>query len=441
MQKSHKKLLIFWLIAILFLLGWSFYWLRVHNNLGSISEKAQEIKAVYKMWDKLAQKDGQERSFLILFQNDMELRPGGGYMGSFGILKIKDGALVSFETHNTNVFDGRVPDGTPTPYPMPEMLRIKDWKMRDANWFPDWKDNAEKTASFYYAGQGQENFSGIMGINTQLLGTFLESTGPIKLENVPEEFTAQNSVLLLEQLVEQDYEEIGNSHGERKRVVYDLGMAILQKVKAMSYSDQLKLAEKLEEELKKKNIQLYFKDEELEKLAEENGWAGRVNTGWGNDYLMIIDANLGALKSDRLIKRGIDYTVDFSKDKPEAILKISYDHGGTQEDWMTKDYQGYLRVYVPKGSWFREGQEIGEVRFSEEYDKKVFGSIVKAPMGKTTNTEIRYTLPDSIRENDYNLLIQKQSGSGTVSTNVHIIGNDGTQKDYAFDLIKDYTLK
>jgi hypothetical protein len=44
--------------------------------------------------------------YLILFQNNLELRPAGGYIGNFGILKVKNGQIVSLETHDTNIFDG-----------------------------------------------------------------------------------------------------------------------------------------------------------------------------------------------------------------------------------------------------------------------------------------------------------------------------------------------
>ena len=47
-----------------------------------------------------------EKTYLLLFQNNLELRPSGGYLGNFGIIKVKDGSPVSFEIHDTNIFDG-----------------------------------------------------------------------------------------------------------------------------------------------------------------------------------------------------------------------------------------------------------------------------------------------------------------------------------------------
>ncbi|MFZ5982452.1 MAG: DUF4012 domain-containing protein [Patescibacteria group bacterium] len=437
MKKSTKKLLVFWLIALPFLVGWSFYWLRVNKGLDNLSGKSQEIRAIYKIWDKLAQKDGQERSFLVLLQNDMELRPGGGYIGTFGILKIKDGDLVSFETHNTNTFDGRVPDGTPTPYPMPEMLRIKDWKMRDANWFPDWKDSAQKAEYFYHAGQGQEEFEGIIGINTQLLETFLTMTGPIKLENVPEEFKEDNAIIRLEELVEQDYKDIGNTHGERKRIVYDLGMAILRKVKDFSYSQKLELAGKIEEELQKKNIQLYFKDQELESLAVQNKWAGKVESSWENDYLMFIDANLGALKSNHKMKYQAEYVIDLSKEKPTAELTFSQSHTAKEKDWMTKDYQGYLRIYAPKEAWLLNGGDFSQIKFSEEYDKKVFGTQVFTKLGTTDSFRFVYTLSPELKNKPYKLLIQKQSGMKDMPVKIKLIRENGEVQEKEIILDRD----
>lgn len=437
MNNSNKKLLIFWIIAAIFLCSWSFYFLKIRNSqtiqeTKSLSDRVGEARTVYDVWNKISQKDDREKSFLILFQNNMELRPSGGYAGTFGILKIKNGEIVSFESHNTNVFDGRVPDGTPTPFPMTELLKVKDWKMRDANWFPDWKDSALQAESFYHEGQGQEKFDGIIAINASFLSDILSITGPVMLPNSNEEFTSENAILKLEYFVEKGYKELGLKHGERKSTVQSLGQAILEEIKKTSISKKIEFLKVAENALLKKDIQLYFKDESLQKEISAMKWDGRVDSDWKEDYLMVVDANLGALKSNRLMDYSLEYRVDLSKEKPESVATIRITHNGKEKDWLTKDYQGFLRVYAPKEAWLLNLNELPKVKFSQEYEKKVFGIIDKVPLGQTAKYKFDYSLPERFRREPYKLLIQKQSGIGTIPAKIIII--DPVGKEHAFNL-------
>lgn len=450
MKKGAKKLIIFWAIAIPFLLGWFVFWQIKNENisffkkfLGMVPMEEQtknEIRTAADIVEYLSKKDDQEKTFLLLFQNNMELRPSGGYLGSFGILKIKNGDIVSIEAHDTNIFDGRVPDGTPTPFPMPEMLNITDWKMRDANWFPDFMESAQKAQDFYKAGSGGENFDGIIGINASVLPSVLAITGPISIEGYAEEFNAENAVINLESAVERDWKEAGVKHADRKSILKSMSAILAEEVKKLSLTKKFELLKSVENNLNQKDIQLFFKDKTLQNKVEEIGWAGKVNSGWKEDYLMINDANLGALKSDLKIKREIEYSLDLSQVKPMADLKIRYIHTGTEKDWMTKDYQGYLRVYVPNGSWLEENINVGERKFAEEYNKKVFGFIVKAPLNQITEVKIKYSLPEEIKNQPYNLLIQKQSGIENLPAKIHIIDKFGTEYNYTLDLTQDYIL-
>lgn len=450
MKNGTKKLVIFWAIAIPLLLGWFVFWQIKNENisfftkfLGMVPMEKQtknEIRTAADIVDYLSKKDDQEKIFLLLFQNNMELRPSGGYLGSFGILKIKNGDIISIEAHDTNIFDGRVPDGTLTPYPMPELLNIKDWKMRDANWFPDFKESAQKAEGFYKAGQGEENFDGIIGINASVLPSVLKITGPISIEGYAEEFNSENAVINLESAVERDYKEAGVKHADRKSILKSMSALLAERVKKLSLNKKLELLKSIESDLNQKDIQLFFKDAVLQKKAEEIGWAGKIDTAWKKDYLMINDANLGALKSDLKIKREFEYTLDLSREKPTANLKIRYIHTGKEKDWMTKDYQGYLRVYVPNGSWLEENINVGERKFAEEYGKKVLGFIIKAPLDQTTEISLRYTLSENIKNQPYNLLIQKQSGIGNLPAKIHIIDKFGTEHNYTLDLTQDYIL-
>ena len=446
---SIKFWIIFWLISILFLVGWFFYWnsrgLENQTALEKIisfipigEETKDEWKAIAYFTENILESD-QEKTFMLLFQNNLEIRPGGGFIGAFGVLKIKDGKVTSLQIHDTGNFDGRIPDTEEPPYPMKETLAIKSWKLRDSNYSPDFSVNAKKAEYFYNLGQGQEKFDGIVGITTNVLTSFLSATGPVEIQGYPGTYADENAVIALEYQVEKAFEQQGIERGERKSVMNDLANAIIEKIFQLDNSQKIELAKIILEDLNQKNIQLYFNDYEWQKRAVDAGWAGLVDQKWNKDYLMTVDANLGAFKSDYFVDRSIDYTINLSGEVPKANLKITYKHNAKEKDWMTKDYLTYLRVYVPDKAWLIDSKNFGMPRFENDLGKKVFASIVKVPLGQSRTVEINYTLSKEIT-NNYNFLAQKQPGINDEPINLHIIDKNGTKKDYETILNSDIVL-
>ncbi len=436
-QKGWKFWFVFWALAAVLLFGW-YVFLQVKNknfeslkNLAGFlpigAERKNELQVLADMYEK-AGGFGREQTFLVLFQNDMELRPGGGFIGAFGILKMKDGKVADIQVHDTGNFDGRIPDTETPPAPMAEMLGIKSWKLRDSNWSPDFRANAEKAEYFYKLGQGGENFDGIFAVNTSVLNSILSITGPVKIDDYPGEYSDENAILQLEYQVEKGFAEQGIARGERKSIMGELAKVLAQKAHSLNISQQLELANKIEGHLKKKDISMFFKDESLESEADAMNWSGRVKD-YAGDYLMVVDANLNSLKSDYCMRRKISYSVDLTGDEPRANLALDYQHTCREKDWMTTNYQDWLRVYVPGGSWVESvsGQE-GDAQFSEELGKKVMGMKVRVPVGESRTVNISYKLPrDKVGSGGmYTLLMQKQSGSGDVQVKVSVKKKDGS---------------
>ncbi|HBO16513.1 MAG: hypothetical protein UR69_C0003G0126 [Candidatus Moranbacteria bacterium GW2011_GWE2_35_2-] len=443
---SRKFWIIFWLSSVVFLATWYVFWqTRFGGDIkqDSFSGKSSgELGALYEVANYFLKNDNQEKTFLILFQNNLELRPGGGFIGSFGIFKIKNGKLTLSQIHDTGNFDGRIPDTVEPPYPMKQTLRINSWKLRDSNFSPDFQVNAKKAEEFYYMGSGGEKFDGVIGITTNVLSSFLKATGPIQIEGYPGTYDSENAVITLERQVEKDYVEQGIEAGERKAVMSELGKEVLKRVFDSSGSQKLELFGIIADDLENKDIQMYFHDKKLQQLVWENGWAGDVDQDWNKDYLMMVDANLGAYKSDYYIKRSMDYFVDFSKQRPEATLKITYKHTALQKDWMTKDYLSYLRIYVPGGSEFISTENTDKnIQKGEEFGKQYFGAIVNVPLDSEKTAVWKYYLPENITAEDYALEIQKQSGIGNMSVKVEIIQKDGIKKNFDTIIDKDTILQ
>lgn len=455
-MKKHpvKFWITFWLISILLLAGWYFYWQVKNKGLETlnpiiaflpISEQLKkELKATAFLADYALQNDNIERTYLLLYQNNLEIRPGGGYIGSFGIVKVKNGSATKVETHDLSNFDGRIPDIYEPPYPLKETLKIKSWKMRDSNFSPDFPTNAEKAEFFYHQGQGQENFDGVIGITANVLTTMLKITGPVEVEGYPGKFDSENAIVALEYQVEKGFEEQGVERGERKSIMNEIAKEIIKRISGMSFSQKIDVFKALMSDLNKKDIQMFFKEENIRNKVDRIGWGGKVDQNWKDDYLMLVDANLGALKSDYYVKRSVEYAVDLTGEKPKAILKITYNHTAKQKDFMTKDYLTYLRVYAPEGAWLDNSKNFDGVQFGSEFGKRYFGAIVKVPLGTEKTVELEYTLPKGVND-FYDLKIQKQAGINDVPVKISIIDKDKKISEYNFmlnaDLILGETIK
>jgi hypothetical protein len=445
-KRSWKFWVVFWFVAAFLLFSW-YVFLQIKNknienlkpliNVAPVSkDRKNELNVLADVYQKMGGFDG-EKTFLLLFQNNLELRPGGGFIGSFGVVKTQSGRIADIQVYDTGVFDGRVPNTQTPPAPLADILGIKSWKMRDSNWSPDFATNAKFAEYFYKLGDGQENFDGIIAINTDILNSILSITGPVKIDDYPGEYNDQTAILQLEYQVEKGFLEQGIQKGERKNIMKDLATILLGKIHNFRISQQMELAQKLEEHLQRKDIQFYFKDADLEKEIANIGWDGDIKNASG-DYLMAIDANLNSLKSDYCIKRKIDYNVDLAGENPTAVLNITYQHTCRTKDWMTTDYRDWLRVYVPNGAYLSQanGQD-GDVKFSDDLGKKVFGMLVNVPVGQSKTVTLKYNLPQSIKTNPYSLLLQKQSGSGETPLDISLKKADGSESEIKENLIGD----
>lgn len=414
--KTHKKELALGSLAV---------FEKVSKLLPIEDDTKKEIEVANQLASEIAKSDDQTRTYLILLQNSLELRPGGGFLGQYAIIKIKNGEVVSSFVEDANLLDQRITAKITPPYPFQRMIQLKNWKFRDSNFSPDFPTNINKAEYFYRLAGGREQFDGVIAANVYVLNHVLELTGPITIPGYGE-YTSENAALKLEEQVEKAYlgEDVpAELKQNRKAVMKKLATEILNRLATIKNIP--KLAGFVQEEMHNKDIMLNFKDPKLQALAESVHWDGKVAADWNNDYLMLVDANMGALKSDYYVKRSLEYNVDFTGEKPVATVNYKYNHTATYGDWRTSDYHSYLRLYVPKGSTFLERHLVGSPFIHEDFNKTVFGVKVDAVMNHELITTVKYQLPDSITAENYQLLIQKQSGVGTIPVTVRVKSSKG----------------
>lgn len=415
----------------------------VINFLPIKEDSKKEIQTIDALSKEFIKNDGQERRYLILLQNNMELRPGGGFLGQYAVMKIKNGEITKLYFEDANLLDQRIKAKIPAPYPFKRMMSIKKWKFRDSNFSPDFPTNVEKAKYFYRLSGRNSNFNGVIAVNADTFNHIFELTGPIAVPGYNATLNSKNATLKLEELVEKKYimdDSIDTQN--RKAIMKNLMHLIVGKLDGIG--NVPKVSKFALNELRNKDIMLNFEDENLQKMIEDVHWGGRVSEDWNGDYLMLSDANMGALKTNYYITREINYNVDLTGEKPTADLEVLYKNNATYGDWRTSDYHSYFRVYVPKGSKLIERKMVSYPLVQEEFNKTYFGFLLHVLINRQTDIKLKYELPENVREGNYKLLIQKQSGVGDVPIKIHIKTKNGEfdqqavlKKDLKFEINQD----
>ena len=436
-----QKRIIIGLIIIAVIVGGFFAFSYIINNkktiavasfsvLGKVSkflpisqDEKKELSVVNTIVDSVMKNDNQERAYLVLLQNSAELRPGGGFLGQYAIIKIKNGNVVSTYVEDANLLDQRIQIDISAPSPFKRMMQIKKWKFRDSNFSPDFPTNVAKAKYFFrLAGGNSNNFDGVIAVNSQVFDDIFKLTGPISVPGYSGEFNSENASRKLEEIVEKAYimnPELDTQN--RKAILKTMAPIIVNKL--LTLGNITKIAELFHNETKNRDIMLNFNDANLQQAVASVYWDGTVPQDWGGDYLMAVDANMGALKTDFFMKREMNYDVDFTQPKPTVTLNIKYKNTAPYGDWRTSDYHAYLRIYVPQGSEFVSSHMISHLTTGKDFNKTYLGFKVDVVMGREVDGQIVYTLPDSITADKYKLLIQKQSGAGDVPVTVHVKTN------------------
>lgn len=358
------------------------------------------------------------KRYLLVFQNDKELRPTGGFISSVAYVTFKEGKFSVSESQDIYSVDKEIAY-LPVPWPMTAYNQTAKLTLRDTNWSPDF---AESMADFelYYRRYGHSPIDGIIALDTQFVEELMKMTGPIQVPGYRQPFSAEpidvNGVKIPQVVYQLEViaQKVGLQGDDRKGVIGDLMKLIIEKVLAdppTKWPDYLTMLTTVGQE---KHLLLSFHDDKAQQQAENFNFAGRIAKPQANtDYLHINDANLAGLKTNFYLQQRTTQEINIAADGTiTKKLTITYTNTGKFDGWISATARNYTRVYVPQGSKLLKssgGQQ--RVNTTEDLGYTVFDNFttVKALASQTMTFE--YRLPFKAELSDYKLLIQKQAGA------------------------------
>lgn len=359
----------------------------------------------------------EESNFLVILQNNDELRPTGGFIGTYGLMTVRDAKPAKIITEDVYHLDmpciGKLT--TEPPYPVKKYMNVTYWWLRDANWSPDFPTSAKQIQSMFLAensctGKNVAIPTAVIAINPDLISDLLKLVGPISVEG--QVYDSSNFQPLLQYNVEMAYKEKDISSWDRKNIINTVVDELEKRLINLPSSKWPEVISIVQENIAKRNLQIYFDNQDWQGIAKNLGITGEINNNVNSDYLMVVDANLAAFKSDAVMEKKISYTITESDNGLKAKLSLDYQHTGGF-DWRTTRYRSYTRIYAPLGSRLINPEDLTD--FSETDDKAlnktVFGFFWSIEPGQGKTLSLNYSLPQHITGDNYSLYFQKQSGS------------------------------
>jgi hypothetical protein len=377
-------------------------------------------------------------TYLVLVQNNHELRATGGFISALAPVTFVDGRMQPVEFVDSYTFFSTDLTYPPAPAPMRTYMDIKLLTLRDANWSPNFPTAAALVRTLYQQHTGLA-VDGVITVDLDAIALLLPAFGHLTLPGTTVPITQANIEQAMVQLwnnplstddITSDKPE-GEWWRQRKDFMGQLSSVAFTRLQQRSF-DPVALAGGIVAALDRRAVQVYLFDPAVQQPWMMRGWDGGLHPQAKADFLAVVDANLGYNKVDAVVMRQLDYRVTWPADATqgaEATLILTYSHtlnradpvckatsyyGTRYEEMMARCYFDYSRVYVPAGSELLEVEGwIGNTVTTSrgEHGTMQFGGYFVLNPGSRHQVTLRYRLPAHLRPENYQLVVQRQSGT------------------------------
>ena len=380
---------------------------------------------------------GNRKKYLILFQNDNELRPTGGFLTAYSIIFIEDGKVTPEKSDDIYELDKKFNKRISIPEELGRYLTTeKYWNLRDMNISPDFKISMEQFLEHYLEVRGEpKDIDGVIAVDTEFLTNLLEVLGPVDVPGYGT-FGAQNDarcdcpqvVYVLSEIITRPTPYLREN---RKGILGPMMRAILTKSYSAPKQQWPELFQIGISSMEGRHIQMNFMDETAQAAAEAINAAGTMNTTENIDFLAIVNANLGGAKSNLFTEYEVNQVVSAPENgEITKEVEITYKNIKKADNCnleagqlcLNSTLKDWTRLYLPAGSELVEAQGFTEE--AKEYEENGFhvidGFFILEPLGQA-KLKLTYTVPYSDNET-YRLKLWKQGGIDPITMVMDVTG-------------------
>lgn len=425
----------------------------VKQLAGGASSAITELRPVLEVLPDLAGANGMRRKYFVLFQNDNELRPTGGFMTAFAKLFVEKGVVTPEKSDDIYELDKKFAKKPPIPEILKQYLTTeKKWNLRDMNISPDFKVSMETFWQNYSLVPGEDNGKGVDGviaIDTNVLEKLVEILGPVEVPGYGT-FTAEKDkrcdcpqiIYAMSEIVDRPTPYVREN---RKGIIGPMMQSILSKAYGAPKQQWPALFQEAWNSIQAKHIQFYFFEPKFQAAAEAVNAAGRLKKPKeGEDYFFVVDANLGGAKSNLFVNSSVAQDVSLPENGVlTKTVTLTYKNPFKASNCNLEAGQlclnarlfNWQRIYLPKGAKLQKSSGYDkELVLKEEADHAVAeGVFTVDPLG-AAKLSLTYTVPYA-NEKQYTVGLQKQGGTLPIPYMFTVNGGE-----HEVSLTKDQTI-
>jgi len=246
---------------------------------------------------------GGPRTYIVLGQNEQEIRPTGGFLGTMGVVQVVDGKIQTFEYASSYDFDPKPDKRRVPPEDFAKGLGAAYWYVRDANWSPWFPDAAAAVQQFLREDRGV-HADGVVAVDTEMLRLLLQALGPMTVQGVDAPLTAENFYAVLE---EEIFGEETEAQAKKRTILSRVLQQSIDRVQAADADKVPALVAVLRQGIGGRHLQLFGNDQRVEAIAEAVGADGIMRPRAGRDFVAVVDANISYSKIAAAISRETTY--------------------------------------------------------------------------------------------------------------------------------------
>ncbi len=403
----------------------------------------------------------EERKYLVLFQNDKELRPTGGFLTAYSVMKVSKAKFEPVSSDDIYNLDSKYKPIFEAPEAIVDLIKgpyilSKNVRLRDMNYSPDFKvsmdmfsTEAEKV--------GMTDIDGIIAVDTHLLVNLLDSLGEIGVPGFGNFSTKKEPKCDCPQVV-YELESFADVEGpiiwdpltgkiilrpknsdNRKKIIGPLMNSILANAMAQPKEKMPQLINSIFESVIEKHVLFYMFDDKAQIAVEKFGIAGRIED-YPGDYLHISDSNLGGRKSNLYVKQEVEQEISInSNGQLEKSVTITYKNSQKFDGWLNSVLPNWVRLYVPQGSTLVDVEGLEkQYETSTDLGKTVFSGYFKLRPEGVSKVTFKYVLPFKKGSGDYRMMIQKQAG---VDSPLYSVITSKSEEEFLLNTDKEITIK
>lgn len=434
---------------------------KIRGNISSvvtmIDSSTQVVKGIKPIVSYLKPLLGvpEKKTYFLLFQNEAELRPSGGFMTAYAFLTVHNGKFTPLSSYDIYAADNRFGNRLKAPEPILDYLpNVNYWHLRDMNLSPDFSESMKVFWENYRLVSTTSDIDGIIAVDTKVLVELLRILGEIGVSGWGN-FSAEddprcNCPQVFYELELYADKPVSAARQERKGIIGPLMHSILGNIMGSPRKKWPEFINVALAMIREKHFLFYFFDDDLQGAIETLNAGGRIKEFTG-DYFHLNDCNFAGAKSNMYIQENILQEIEIAQDGTVTkTVTIDYKNPAPPSNCNLEKgdlclngfNRNWFRLYVPQGSELLDstGSEVA-IKTYEELGKTVFegfygltpGTSLK-PEGKLRLT-FKYRLPfKAVKGSDFALLIQKQPGTLNHQYEVHL---SGQQKSFALDSDKE----